>query len=234
MKAYFLVLFVVLASCGQNQGGNGSSSGVSSVDQANRPVDASNANLEGRKAELVASASELKACDEITRNSIFYALDSKEFFYCGQEGWEVLNLKGSVGDKGEKGDEGVAGQDGKNGRDGRDAISVGPSEWLNPIDGKLWFLGRNVAPTTIINQSDLCPIGSYSPSEEEAQEAIDSGLLAKLGSYFSDDGLAILSNDLDPDGRWVMHLIMIGSETTSSIVVTVNHNVKTYVFCVKN
>lgn len=96
---------------------------------------AASAKTNEQAAYLVASVNDMPECTTDTQDRLIYAEESNQFFYCKNDTWKAIDIRGKDGKDGK---DGLDGQNGVDGADGKDGLAGS-----NGVDGRD---GQNGAP----------------------------------------------------------------------------------------
>lgn len=204
MKTILLIAMFLVHGCG--------SSDTADSQQPPAVSKFSSADEIGISAKLIASGQPYPTCDTVAKGDLIYVQDEALFYFCDEHlGWLTVDLKGGNGRDGLNGRDGRDGSAGKEGKDGKDAPYVGAKEWIHPITGEKWFLGRLIpngayaindgSPTGAFTEENfICPMGSHSPDAEEMKSAYYSGAMTIFLPFVTGLGTGYL------DGHFIVGL----------------------------
>lgn len=247
----YLLIVLLLMSCGgptDNDGG-ASSPGINTNDKDSSQTE-ENINISAR---LVMPNEEYPECNESSQGQLIYVKVDSSFYYCDENlGWVVIDLQGSDGRDGADGAPGKDGQDGRDGRDGSNGTDgidgddgqqgtpgvngsdgeaapyVGLYEWIHPVTGKKWFLGRRLGTLMISTNPDFvdvnnssnyifhpnyfCPTGSHVPTPDEMRDAVTANamkvfdvVMAEDSTYYSHNFIIGVSDVFTVNGSYHIH-----------------------------
>lgn len=198
-----IISLIVLVGCGSSPSSTQSDPAVTAAATTTATQKDEAPSQQGdESAQLVSTLDDAPDCAR--DNDLIYVKAEALFYLCDLGlGWKAIDLKGkdgvpgaagatgaagkdgADGSKGDPGKDGRDGLDGRDGADGRDAPYVGTTEWLHPITGEKWLLGRRFAYINLVNAASpvtLCPAGAVAPASAEFTDAVLAGLWNKLGS----------------------------------------------------
>lgn len=217
------------------------------------------------KGAFLVSKKEQVDCLSDKEGQLIYVKDEAQFYFCEKEEWVLIELKGTNGKDGKSGENGKNGSDGTNGKDGRNGLAGNDGEngengengedgengvngkdakripdtnqWVNPVDGSLWFLGIYASEANIFGKNlKICPSKARAVTANEIQEAYRSGLLAKLSEYFltNTDGSSygFYFNNKDKDGVVEIMTLLTSLDRIQSYPLGAISNRKYYAVCV--
>jgi len=167
--AYLLVS--VLSACGQDDSeGDEKSSVILDRESTNIPVD----KTEKNSAYAMMLDNLDSDCNDQNLRQLVYVLSEERFYVCDLDGWSEIDINGKDGQDGSNGENGIDGIDGESGENGRDYNS---SDWIDPVNGRVWYIGG----ITNIHWA-ICDEGYKFPDRAQISVAARRGLFAHTKS----------------------------------------------------